>query len=171
MERGTELSQTVATFIIQKILLDKNGLEYICMTPDRFFAVITVLNTIVERQLQKPSTRLLKHVIKCYARLSENPRAAMAFVSTQPTIVKEFQENGNSKLNSNLEEQSKKILQGLIDNIYSQQESARVNQSREVENQIAERELELQPKTLRNQTGNTPVANMQSFATQNPIKA
>jgi CCR4-NOT transcription complex subunit 9 len=30
MERGTELSQTVATFIIQKILLDDSGLNYLC---------------------------------------------------------------------------------------------------------------------------------------------
>jgi len=30
MERGTELSQTVATFIIQKILLDEQGLNYLC---------------------------------------------------------------------------------------------------------------------------------------------
>jgi CCR4-NOT transcription complex subunit 9 len=29
----------VATFIVQKILLDEMGLSYICATADRFFAV------------------------------------------------------------------------------------------------------------------------------------
>jgi CCR4-NOT transcription complex subunit 9 len=47
MERGTELSKTVATFIVQKILLDDNGLYYICSTAERFFAVSTVLNNMV----------------------------------------------------------------------------------------------------------------------------
>ena len=40
MKRGQELSRTVATFIVQKILLDDNGLNYICETPERFYAVI-----------------------------------------------------------------------------------------------------------------------------------
>ena len=47
MERGTELSQTVATFIIQKILLDDKGLNYLCETAERFLAVSTVLNNMV----------------------------------------------------------------------------------------------------------------------------
>lgn len=32
METGSELSKTVATFIVQKILLDDSGLQYICQT-------------------------------------------------------------------------------------------------------------------------------------------
>ncbi|CAI7911962.1 unnamed protein product [Closterium sp. NIES-53] len=38
MEMGSELSKTVATFIVQKILLDDVGLAYICATAERFFA-------------------------------------------------------------------------------------------------------------------------------------
>ena len=48
MKRGNELSKTVATFIVQKILIDDNGLTYICQTAERFFAVSTVLNTMIE---------------------------------------------------------------------------------------------------------------------------
>jgi CCR4-NOT transcription complex subunit 9 len=48
MERGTELSQTVATFIIQKILLDDEGLKYICGKVERFYAVSSVLDNMVE---------------------------------------------------------------------------------------------------------------------------
>lgn len=39
METGSELSKTVATFIVQKILLDDLGLNYICSTSERFYAV------------------------------------------------------------------------------------------------------------------------------------
>jgi hypothetical protein len=35
METGSELSKTVATFILQKILQDETGLYYICQTYDR----------------------------------------------------------------------------------------------------------------------------------------
>lgn len=39
MEKGSDLSKTVATFIVQRILLDENGLNYMCNTAERFFAV------------------------------------------------------------------------------------------------------------------------------------
>lgn len=43
MEAGSELSKTVATFILQKILLDDSGLSYICQTYDRFSHVAIIL--------------------------------------------------------------------------------------------------------------------------------
>ena len=46
METGSELSKTVATFIVQKILLDEAGLTYVCSTAERFYAVSTT-QTIV----------------------------------------------------------------------------------------------------------------------------
>lgn len=39
MERGSDLSKTVSTFIVQRILADDNGLSYICNSAERFFAV------------------------------------------------------------------------------------------------------------------------------------
>ena len=89
MERGTELSQTVATFIIQKILIDDSGLSYLCQTAERFFAVSTVLNNMVMNQVEKCSSRLLKHIIRCYNRLCENPRALIALRENIPAIIKE----------------------------------------------------------------------------------
>ncbi|EPS69136.1 hypothetical protein M569_05631, partial [Genlisea aurea] len=74
MEMGSELSKTVATFIVQKILLDDVGLEYICTTAERFFAVGRVLANMVGALAEQPSARLLKHIIRCYLRLSDNPR-------------------------------------------------------------------------------------------------
>jgi CCR4-NOT transcription complex subunit 9 len=43
MEMGSELSKTVATFIVQKILLDDTGLTYICATAERFYAVTALI--------------------------------------------------------------------------------------------------------------------------------
>ena len=71
IERGSELSKTVATFIVQRILLDENGLNYVCNTAERFYAVSSVLLKIISGN---PSSRLIKHIVRCYARLSENPR-------------------------------------------------------------------------------------------------
>lgn len=51
MERGSELSQTVATFIIQKILIDENGLSYLCQIAERFLALSQVLDIMVVSQI------------------------------------------------------------------------------------------------------------------------
>ena len=119
MERGTELSQTVATFIIQKILLDDAGLNHLCQTAERFLAVSNVLNMMVVNQIEtKPSTRLLKHIIKCYTRLTENPRALHALSQDIPDIVKE------KKLVDTLDENSRKQLKGLSDLLEKHQQHA-----------------------------------------------
>lgn len=90
----------VATFILQKILLDDTGLAYICQTYERFshVAMILVSDSSETSELEKnhwlsfnsffslfqgkmvlqlskePSARLLKHVVRCYLRLSDNIR-------------------------------------------------------------------------------------------------
>jgi CCR4-NOT transcription complex subunit 9 len=74
METGSELSKTVAIFIVQKILLDDLGLQYICQTYERFYAVGTVLSNMVATLAETQATRLLKHVVRCYLRMSDNPR-------------------------------------------------------------------------------------------------
>ncbi|KAL6082159.1 hypothetical protein STEG23_027334, partial [Scotinomys teguina] len=74
MESGSELSKTVATFILQKILLDDTGLAYICQTYERFSHVAMILGKMVLQLSKEPSARLLKHVVRCYLRLSDNPR-------------------------------------------------------------------------------------------------
>ena len=75
METGSELSKTVAIFIVQKILLDDLGLAYICQTYERFYAVGTVLSNMVNALVDTQAVRLLKHVVRCYLRLSDNPRS------------------------------------------------------------------------------------------------
>ncbi|KAL4426992.1 hypothetical protein ABPG77_009553 [Micractinium sp. CCAP 211/92] len=88
METGSELSKTVATFIVQKILLDGVGLSYICATAERFFAVGAVLSSMVAGLAEQPSVRLLKHIIRCYLRLSDNPRAREALRQCLPDLLR-----------------------------------------------------------------------------------
>mmetsp|Transcript_18077 Transcript_18077/g.26145 ORF Transcript_18077/g.26145 Transcript_18077/m.26145 type:complete len:288 (-) Transcript_18077:128-991(-) len=87
METGSELSKTVATFIVQKILLDDKGLNYICETAERFYAISTVLSNMVSALTEQPSARLLKHIIRCYLRLSEHPKAREALTQCLPEAL------------------------------------------------------------------------------------
>jgi CCR4-NOT transcription complex subunit 9 len=89
METGSELSKTVATFIVQKILLDDMGLSYVCATAPRFYAVSSVLSTMVQQLVGQPSQRLLKHIIRCYLRLADNAKAREALRTCLPEPFKD----------------------------------------------------------------------------------
>jgi len=89
MDNGSELSKTVATFILQKILVDSAGLDYICATYERFCNVAIVLERMVVNLASKPSARLLKHVVRCYLRLSDNHRAKEALRQCLPDQLKD----------------------------------------------------------------------------------
>ncbi|XP_065215272.1 CCR4-NOT transcription complex subunit 9 isoform X2 [Planococcus citri] len=89
MEAGSELSKTVATFILQKILLDDSGLNYICQTYDRFSHVAMILGKMVLCLVKDQSARLLKHVIRCYLRLSDNARAREALRQCLPDQLRD----------------------------------------------------------------------------------
>ncbi|KAH8929666.1 Rcd1-domain-containing protein [Atractiella rhizophila] len=89
METGSELSKTVAIFIVQKILLDDMGLSYICQTYERFYAVGTVLSNMVNQLVETQAVRLLKHVVRCYLRLSDNLRAREALRACLPEPLRD----------------------------------------------------------------------------------
>lgn len=111
MEISSELSKTVAIFILQKILLDDQGLSYICTTYERFHTVASVLAKMIEQlhssadlsgpgvaaesknnQSISPSSssgRLLKHVVRCYMRLSDNVEARKALSSILPEALRD----------------------------------------------------------------------------------
>ena len=74
MKDGIEASKTAATATLLKILLDETGLTYICHTRERQEAVLEPLAILVEDVVQKQSIRLLKLVLQCYARLTDDRR-------------------------------------------------------------------------------------------------
>uniref|UniRef100_A0ACD5UMX2 Uncharacterized protein n=1 Tax=Avena sativa TaxID=4498 RepID=A0ACD5UMX2_AVESA len=89
MEIGSELSKTVATFIVLNVLLDDTGLCYLCATAERFFATGHALAVVVVSLIEQPSLRLLKHIIRCYLRLSDNPRARVALKICLPSMLRD----------------------------------------------------------------------------------
>ncbi|KAK2431640.1 CCR4-NOT transcription complex subunit [Trifolium repens] len=86
MEIGKELTKTVATLILEKILLDDDGLACVCARPERFLAVGRVLDRVLENLEYQPSNRLLKHLIPCYSRLSQNRWAGNALRTSLPNV-------------------------------------------------------------------------------------
>ena len=104
MERGSELSKTVACFIVQRILLDDSGLKYICEKQERLNAIITVLGFMIKN---KPSSRLVKHIIRSYYRLAENPEGKNILKNNLPPEMKEIE------FSNSLDESSKKWLLNL----------------------------------------------------------
>ncbi|XP_047063693.1 CCR4-NOT transcription complex subunit 9-like [Lolium rigidum] len=113
MEMGSELSKTVATFIVQKILLDDIGLRYVCATAERFYAVGSVLGNMVISLADQPSTRLLKHIIRCYLRLSDNPRACVALHNCLPDMLKD----GTFNISLRDDPATRRWLQQLLHNV------------------------------------------------------
>lgn len=89
METGSELSKTVAIFIVQKILLDDMGLQYICQTYERFYAVGTVLSNMVTQLVDQQTVRLLKHVVRCFLRyaLAHSPAISFRVSQNARTVV------------------------------------------------------------------------------------
>lgn len=75
MEKGNELSKTVATFILHKIMTDDDGLKYLCYTYDRIALICGALGAMVEEMQKEQSQRLLKHIVRCYLRLAEDATA------------------------------------------------------------------------------------------------
>lgn len=98
MEQAIEISKIISTFIIQKLLMSDQGLAYACQNPSRFTAVADVLHRMVAEKGPHNEhvcgTRLLKHIIRCYLRLSEHERAREALPKILPEELRNntFQE-------------------------------------------------------------------------------
>jgi len=120
MEKGSDLSKTVATFIVQRILLDENGLNYMCNTAERFFAVTSVLLNMTGPQT---SPRLLKHIIRSYARLAENPRVQKPLKENLPALFRD------KDFTNNLDDASKRWLNALFKSLSSNTNGNSTNQN------------------------------------------
>jgi len=126
MESGSELSKTVATFILQKILLDETGLGYICHTYERFSHVAMILGKMVLSLSKEPSARLLKHVVRCYLRLSDNARAREALRQCLPDQLKDITFQTCLKDDNTTKRWLVQLQQNLFDNVGQQDANSRV---------------------------------------------
>ena len=69
-----DLSWQVAYFILEKILSNDVGLDYIRCAPDCFFAFVGIAKNMLMALVQQPSSQLLKRIIICFLHLSKNKR-------------------------------------------------------------------------------------------------
>ncbi|XP_039000838.1 CCR4-NOT transcription complex subunit 9-like [Hibiscus syriacus] len=93
MDFGRTLSKTVATFIIYRILLNEEGLKYCFTLAERYLSVSQCLAKLVERlgeEDEENLLRLLRNVIGCYLRLSENQRTRPQLSSYIPWKLMDY---------------------------------------------------------------------------------
>ena len=86
MEKGNELIRAVTCFIVQRIIDDSSGLNYICQKRERLCAVIYVLNTIIQN---KTSPRVIKYILKIYTGLIGNKDAKNLIKQNLPKRLKD----------------------------------------------------------------------------------
>ncbi|KAL1092226.1 hypothetical protein V6Z11_D07G209400, partial [Gossypium hirsutum] len=87
MEVGKTLSRTVSTFIIYRILLSEKGLKYCFVLAERYLSVSQCLGKLVENLSEDDAENLpclLRNIIGCYLRLSENERTRPQLSSYVP---------------------------------------------------------------------------------------
>ncbi|KAE8685260.1 hypothetical protein F3Y22_tig00111099pilonHSYRG00091 [Hibiscus syriacus] len=93
LEFGRTLSKTVATFIIYRILLNEKGLKYCFILAERYLAVSQCLAKVIESLGEEDDEnlpRLLRNIIGCYLRLSENQRTRQQLSSYVPWKLMEY---------------------------------------------------------------------------------
>lgn len=72
-------------------MLSPCSVTLVCQTAERFYAVSQVLQNMLINlsQQAEPSARLLKHIVRCYLRLSDNPRAREALQQCLPKVLRD----------------------------------------------------------------------------------
>ncbi|KAL1216990.1 hypothetical protein V5N11_013916 [Cardamine amara subsp. amara] len=89
IEFGSTESKTVAVFILQKIMSSKEGLQYCVVLPDRFFAIIDLLQNLLVyiSNMARPSSSLFSLVVSCYSKISQNHRARLGLRRFTPVML------------------------------------------------------------------------------------
>ncbi len=86
MEKGTELIMAVTCFIVQRIIVDINGLKYICDLSQRLYAIIYVLDTMLQNKI---SDRIIRNILKIYLGLIENKEAKNLLKTELPQKIRD----------------------------------------------------------------------------------
>ncbi|CAI9294776.1 unnamed protein product [Lactuca saligna] len=84
MDVGSDLTKSVAAFVIGKILGEPEGKTYCGTFAERFFSVSRALSKMVDEFSGKPSPALLKNTLICYLRLSEISRCCNVLKKRYP---------------------------------------------------------------------------------------
>ncbi|XP_074378747.1 cell differentiation protein rcd1-like [Apium graveolens] len=88
IEYGNELSQSTASWIMSRLMMQEQGLQYCCEPANRLCAIMKVFNDVIEKMQDEPSTTVLKNIIQCYVILSDDPsRGCLLLRSFIPPIL------------------------------------------------------------------------------------
>jgi len=69
------------------MLLDYDGMAYVCDTAEQFFTVARVFDMMLSSLMIQHSPRLLKLIIQCYSRLSEHSRLVEKFHNLKYSLI------------------------------------------------------------------------------------
>ncbi|MEN2496955.1 MAG: Cell differentiation protein RCD1 [Marteilia pararefringens] len=96
MEIGTDLSKTVSTFILLKILADQNGLAYVCKVRERYMHVIDTLRKLLDQNFTS-SHRLILHILKCCIYLISSEVIQNEFKNFLPNVLQNLYSHLDAK--------------------------------------------------------------------------
>jgi CCR4-NOT transcription complex subunit 9 len=110
IERGTDLSRTIAFFILHRIVYDSKGFSYICEMKERLHAITYILGMIMHNKI---SQRLKNYILKIFVLLIENKEAKNMI--KQESLDKIKDENFIISLDDSSKDKVKKILKSFQD--------------------------------------------------------
>ena len=110
IERGTDLSRTLAFFILYRIVYDSKGFSYICEMKERLHAVTYILGMVMNYKI---SQRLKNYILKIFLLLIENKDAKDMI--KQESLDKIKDKNFFINLDDSAKVKVKKILKSFQD--------------------------------------------------------
>ena len=110
IERGTDLSRTLAFFILYRIVYDSKGFSYICEMKERLHAVTYILGMVMNNKI---SQRLKNYILKIFLLLIENKDAKDMI--KQESLDKIKDKNFFINLDDSAKVKVKKILKSFQD--------------------------------------------------------
>ena len=110
IERGTDLSRTLAFFVLYRIVYDSKGFSYICEMKERMHAITYILGMIMHNKI---SQRLKNYILKIFLLLIENKDAKNMI--KQESLYKIKDENFIRNLDDSAKDKVKKILKSFQD--------------------------------------------------------
>ena len=108
IERGTDLSRTLAFFILYRIVYDSKGFSYICEMKERLHAITYILGMIMHNKI---SQRLKNYILKIFLLLIENKEAKN--MVKQDSFDKIKDENFFKSLDDSAKDKVKKIMKSF----------------------------------------------------------
>ncbi|XP_074363386.1 cell differentiation protein rcd1-like [Apium graveolens] len=82
------LLKETASWIMSRIMMQEQGLQYCCEPANRLCAIMKVFNDVIEKMQDEPSTTFLKNIIQCYVIMSDDPsRGYLILRSFIPPIL------------------------------------------------------------------------------------